>query len=117
MFTFPSMECDKNYQDLIKKYQILLENEKRRLTPVNNFNLTEKNEKNNSETIVEDVVEITESPASLQGIAKDQLSARLKNIVNERKIVTEIVHNIPQETRHDIQKRVSFFLLFFISVI
>lgn len=41
---FSNMESDKNFNDLINKYQILLENEKRRLTPAN-FNLTEKDEK------------------------------------------------------------------------
>lgn len=97
------MESDKNYEDLIKKYQILLEDEKRRLTSVN-FNLTESNEKN----IVENTVQITELGES-QTSAEDESSETSKTVVNNQ----EIVYNISKDTKYDILKPVSSPFFFF----
>lgn len=112
MSVLPNMESDEKYQDLIKSYQILLENEKRRLSSVNFKNKEEQIE----EKIEEKPLETIESDAS-QGESdefdKDNDSSEISKIVLKNQA---IVHEIPQDglkdTKYETHKRVrSYFYL------
>lgn len=96
MSVFLNMESDKNFQDLIKQYQILLENEKRRLTP-ENFNSTEIDDKDKSES------HPSEQYESQQIVKYNDSSEISTNVVNKQ----GIAYDIPKATEHDNQKRVS----------
>lgn len=111
MFVLPNMESDEKYQDLIKSYQILLENEKRRLSSVNFKNneeqiqlIEEKIEAKSLETIESD-----DSQGESDEFDKDNDSSQISNIVFKKQ---GIVHENPQDqdalkvTKHETHKRV-----------
>lgn len=101
MLCVSNIEGDKNFQDLIRQYQVMLENEKRRLTP-ENFNLTQIDDINETEAIESCPSEQHQS----QQIVKPNDSPDVsKNVVVNKK---GIAYDIHKETKPDIhQKRVS----------
>ncbi len=93
------MDGDKNYQDLIKEYQILLENEKRRLNFVteNNDNAAEKEED-------QIVLAATESDVQIDKCHEFDMDNGSAEISSQN---VGIMHDHSEEMKDDKQRRVS----------